>query len=117
MVFKKLSDYLVKSKHKWITKFGYERNIYEILLMAKSYEKYGDKNIKIIAHGMILGIGFTNMYWFSLFPDLKLYNTNQTTLLTKTYNSNYFDILFCPNSLPWIQDFLSHIYQEFYEGI
>tara|TARA_B100002019_G_scaffold293389_1_gene320669 strand:+ start:4215 stop:5555 length:1341 start_codon:yes stop_codon:yes gene_type:complete len=113
--FLKLSDYLVKSKHKWITKFGYERNIYEILLMAKSYEKYGDKNIKIIAHGMILGIGFTNMYWFSLFPDLKLYNTNQTTLLTKTYNSNYsHDILFCPNSLPWIQDFFSIThFQEF----
>lgn len=113
--FLKLSDYLVKSKHKWITKFGYERNVYEILLMAKSYEKYGDKNIQIISHGMILGIGFTNMYWFSMFPNLKLYNINESTKLPKLPKLNYsYDILFCPTHFPIIQDFFSIIhFQEF----
>lgn len=113
--FLKLSDYLVKNKHKWITKFGYERNVYQILLMAKSYEKYGDKNIQIISHGMTLGIGFTNMYWFSMFPKLKLYNINESTKLPKLPKLNYsHDILFCPTHFPIIQDFFSIIhFQEF----
>ncbi len=110
-----VSNYLVKSKHKWVTKFGYERNIYQIILMAKSYEKYGPKNIQIIAHGLVLGIGFTHMYWFSLFPNLKLFNLNENTILSRTAKQNSTnDILFCPNSFPWVQDFFStYHFQEF----
>ena len=103
-----LSNYLVRSKHKWVTYFGYERNIYQMILMAKSYQKYGTKNIHIISHGMISGLGVWNIYRFSLFPNLKLYNLNMINVIPKIHIQNLSnDILFCPPQFPFIQDFFS----------
>jgi len=112
--FLKLSKYLVNNKQKWVTKFGYERNIYDIILMSRSYEKYGTKNIQVIAHGT-LGVSLWHMFRLSLFPNLILYNINQGTYLPKVTKKKISgDILFCPAQFPALVNFfsISH-YQEF----
>ena len=112
--FLKLSKYLVNNKQKWVTKFGYERNIYDIILMSRSYEKYGAKNIQVIAHGA-LGVNLWLMFRLSLFPNLILYNSNEGTYLPKIKKKKFSgDILFCPAQFPTLMNFfsISH-YQEF----
>ena len=103
-----LSNYLVTSKHKWITRFG-THNIYQTILIAKSYQKFGVKNIKIIPHGVFYGVGLWHLYRFSLFPNMKLSTINQSLNLTKKSNSIITnDILFCPMQLPYVCDFFSY---------
>ena len=110
-----LSNYMVKSKHKWITYFGLELNIYQTILIAKSYEKYGAKNIKMIPHGLFMEISTWSMYRFSLFPDMKLNIIDNAYGLPKILKSNASEgILFCPAQLPFIcGDFFSvaHFWQ------
>ena len=109
-----LSNYIVNPKHKWVTRFGYERNIYDIILMAKSYQKYGTKNIQIIAHGT-LGVSLWYLYRISLFPNMKLYNVNEGTVLPKKPTPKLSSgILFCPPQFPTPLNFFSiQHYQEF----
>lgn len=97
-----LSNYMVKSKHKWVTYFGLELNIYQTILIAKSYEKYGAKNIKVISHGLTMENGTWTMYRFSLFPDMKLNIIDNSYNLPKIIKSNVSEgILFCPAQLPF----------------
>ena len=99
-----LSNYIVKSKHKWTTYFGNERNIYQKILLAKSYQKYGDNNISIISHGSVMAVQFWHLYRFSLFPDLKI-KINTTLQLPKISKQNISgDILFCAMQLPIVYD-------------
>lgn len=103
-----IAEFLVSSKHKWVTKFGYGRNIYQIILMAKSYEKYGDKNIQMIGHGSNFHISFFHLFRFSLFPNLKLIPFNKNILLSKFDKPETSeDILFCPAQFPFVHDFFS----------
>jgi len=113
--FSRLSNYIVKDKHKWKTYFGFERDIYQIILMAKSFEKYGDKNIKLISHGAFINITIWHLYRFSLFPNTKLiYKDKNLNYLRNSKNNTNNDILFCPPQLPWVSDFFSPIhFKEF----
>jgi hypothetical protein len=98
-----LSEYLVKENHKWTTYFGYELNIYQKILISKSYQKYKSRNIKIITHGFFIGIDVRGMYFFSLFPDIKLNLIDTNYSLKKIPNIDFSgDILFCPGQLPFI---------------
>lgn len=100
-----LSNYLVTSNHKWITKFGHDRDIYQIILNAKSYQKYGPKNIKVIPHGSTYHICYWHLFRFSLFPDMQLNTDNESLNLPKTLEPNFSeDILFCPMSFPFVCD-------------
>tara|TARA_B100001059_G_C17838713_1_gene590254 strand:- start:2768 stop:4099 length:1332 start_codon:yes stop_codon:yes gene_type:complete len=103
-----VSEYIISSKYKWVTKFGYGRDIYQIILLAKSYEKFGDKNIQILSHGSNLSIQFWHMFRISLFPNLKLYSNPDALMLPKFEKAeNLGDILFCPGQLPYVGDFFS----------
>lgn len=109
-----LSHYLVSSKHKWVTTFGHGRDIYQLILNAKSYQKFGTKNIQIISHGSTFSLHYWHLFRFSLFPDLKLSIVNQSLILPKTTDTNFYeDILFCPMSFPFICDSfsLSHFWK------
>jgi len=98
--FSWLSNYLVKPKHKWKTYFGLERDIYQIILNAKSYQKYGDKNITIISHGNLNGPNTWWLWRLSLFPNMKL-NINPTFNLPEISKKNISnDILFCTTPFP-----------------
>lgn len=100
-----LSNYIVKSEHKWVTFFGSERNIYQKILVAKSYQKYGSKNIKIISHGYVMSVSLWHLWRFSLFPNMKL-KIDTILELPKISNQNLSDdILFCTMQLPFICDF------------
>ncbi len=103
-----LSEYLVKSKHKWVTTFGHGRDIYQIILNAKSYEKFGPKNIKVIPHGSTFSIIGWHIWRFSLFPDTKLNTINSALYIPKLSKQSKSDgILFCPMSLPFVSDCFS----------
>lgn len=98
-----LSNYIVKKKHKWITYYGYELNIYQKILIAKSYQEYKSENIKVITHGFFIAVDVRGMYLFSLFPDVKLNLIDANYILKKTPKSNFSeDILFCPGQLPFV---------------
>ena len=106
-----LSSYLVKSKHKWVSYFGLERDVYQIILNAKSYEKYGPKNIKVIPHGAIFTVHYWHLFRFSLFPDMKLNIFNEILDLPKTSRLNFSkDILFCPMPFPFVCDSFSIVH-------
>ena len=103
-----LSEYLVKQKHKWLTTFGHGRDIYQIILNAKSYEKFGPKNIEVIPHGSTFSIVSWHIWRFSLFPETKLKTSNGALNLPKLLTKSPSDgILFCPMSLPFICDCFS----------
>ena len=103
-----LSYYLVKGKHKWITKFGLGLDIYQTILIAKSYQKFGTQNIKIIPHGVNISTGLWHLYRFSLFPDMKLHVINESLYLPKISKPSFtYDVLFCPMQLPIVCDFFS----------
>ena len=106
--FVRLSEYLVKSSHKWVTTFG-QPDIYQKILIAKSYQKFGSKNITVIQHGLLFAISSWHLYRFSLFPDMKLKTINESLDLPKIYKPDYsYDILFCPTQIPFIfGDFFS----------
>jgi hypothetical protein len=108
-----LSNYIVKPKHKWKTFFGVERNIYQKILLAKSYQKYGDNNISIISHGSVMSVNFWHLWRFSLFPNMKI-KINTTLNLPKIPKQNISeDILFCAMQLPFVGD---HFYiQRFWD--
>ena len=100
-----LSNYFVKFKHKWTTPFGAERDIYQTILLAKSYQKYGGKNITIISHGYMDTISVWMIWVLSLFPDTKM-NLCAPLSLPKNSKQNLSeDILFCPGQFPFISDF------------
>lgn len=106
--FIKLSDKIISSKNKWITNFGYELNIFQNILIATSYEKFGEKYIEIVPHGSVLGeIDIWYLWRFSLFPNLRI-NSSDHLQLPK-YNGKIIKkgILFCPITMPYIGDFLS----------
>ena len=69
--FVRLSEYLVKSSHKWVTTFG-QPDVYQKILIAKSYQKFGSKNITLIQHGLLIAISSWHLYRISLFPKIKL---------------------------------------------
>jgi hypothetical protein len=98
-----LSEKIVSKNHKWVTYFGHELNIYQRILIATSYEKFGKKNIKIVWHGGNLGnMDFWNLHKFSLFPKLKFETLKIDLILSNSKNlkpSN--GILFCPTQLPF----------------
>jgi len=100
-----LSNYFVKSKHKWTTPFGSERDIYQTILLAKSYQKYGSKNITIISHGYMNSMGIWMIWLLSLFPDMKMHLCPTLRLPQISKKNLSEDILFCPPQFPWISDF------------
>ena len=103
--FVNLSNYLVKSKHKWKSYFGLERDIYQKILNAKSYEKFRDKNITIISHGNLVSVNSWWLWRLSLFPDMKM-NMNNRYELPRVFKQNPSqDILFCPLAFPFISEF------------
>jgi hypothetical protein len=104
-----LSEKIVGKNHKWVTYFGLELNLYQRILIAISYEKFGEKNIKIVGHGCIIGdLDFWYLYRFSLFPELKLQTLNVDLILPDSKNSKVTNgILFCPTALPWFVGFVS----------
>jgi hypothetical protein len=104
-----LSEMIVGKNHKWVTYFGLELNLYQRILIAISYEKFGGKNIKIVGHGSIIGdMDFWHLYRFSLLPELKLQTLKNDSILPDTKNSKETKgILFCPIALPWFTGFVS----------
>jgi hypothetical protein len=104
-----LSEMIVGKNHKWVTYFGLELNLYQRILIAISYEKFGGKNIKIVGHGSIMGdMDFWHLYRFSLFPELKLQTLSVDLILPVSKNSKVTNgILFCPMTLPWFTGFVS----------
>lgn len=103
-----LSNYLVRPKHKWVTTFGHGRDIYQIILNAKSYEKFGTKSIKVIPHGSTFSIISWHIWRFSLFPETKLKTFNESLYIPKISARPSTDgILFCPMSLPFVCDCFS----------
>ncbi|OUX38013.1 MAG: hypothetical protein CBE33_01830 [Candidatus Pelagibacter sp. TMED273] len=99
------SNYFAISQHKWKTFFGSELNIYQKILIAKNYQKYGSKNIKIISHGYMDTFNIWLMWCLSLFPNMKL-NMSATLNLPQIHKKILSDdILFCPSQFPWISDF------------
>ena len=99
-----LSEKIVRKNHEWVTYFGYELNIYQRILISVNYEKFGEKNIKIVWHGSNIGIlNFWNLHKFSLFPKLKFQSLKNIFILPhheKLKISN--GILFCPMQLPFV---------------
>jgi hypothetical protein len=104
-----LSEKIVGKNHKWVTYFGLELNLYQRILIAICYEKFGGKNIKIVGHGAIIGdMDFHHLYRFSLFPELKLQTLSVDLILPDSKNSKVANgILFCPMALPWFTGFVS----------
>lgn len=102
-----LSNYLVNSNHKWKTYFGLELNIYQKILIARSFQKYREKNIEVIPHGFLTYISPWLLYRQSLFPKMNL-NICPDFYLKKPLKANVNqDILFCPPQFPWLSDFFS----------
>ena len=94
---------MIKSNHKWVTYFGFELNIYQTILIAQNYQKYGDKNIQMIPHGFLLTLTTWELYRFSMFPNVKLNIFGNNYKLPKNPKSNTPEgILFCPGQLPFI---------------
>ena len=104
-----VSKFLVKDKHKWTTLFGLELNVYQMILIARSFERFRTKNIKMVSHGLYLELSAWNIYRFSVFPNLKLQVLDKIHNLPKgTISDITKDILFCPAQLPFIcGDFFS----------
>ena len=103
--FVSLSNCLVKSKHKWKSYFGLERDIYQKILNTKSYEKFGDKNIKIISHGYLASLNTWLLWRLSLFSNMKI-NINTRYALPRVPKQIPFeDILFCPPPFPFVSNF------------
>ena len=106
--FLPLSNLIVKKHHQWNTYLGYELNYFQSILLATSYEKYGEKNIKLLPHGSVMGdIDLGYLFRFSLFPSLKLNYTGVIKKLPKQEKLNKKDILFCPTQLPWLANLSS----------
>ena len=101
-----LSNYLVKSKHKWKTYYGENRDIYQKILNAKSYEKYGSKNITIISHGCLISHNTWWLHCLSLFPDTKC-NITVEDLPKISKKKLPQDILFCGTPFPYVSQFFS----------
>lgn len=112
--FVNLSNYLVKSKHKWKSYFGHERDIYQKILNAKSYEKFRDANITIINHGNQVSLDSWWLWRLSLFPNMKI-NFNTRFELPEASKQNSLEgILFCPLPFPFISEFCDiHFFREF----
>lgn len=110
--FSYFSKFLVGDKHKWITYFGCELNLYQKVLLARSFSKFNDKNIEVISHGYMGGeIDSHLIHILSLFPDLKIKsNIPNVNLINKSRNdliNNKQGILFCPFQIPWVSEYLS----------
>ena len=103
-----ISEKIVSSHHKWITRFGFELNIFQSILIATSYEKFGEDNISLIPHGSVMGdVDFWHLYRFSLFPKIKL-NMHYQKILTKSKNPKLAkSLLFCPLGPKWIPSCVS----------
>ena len=103
-----ISEKIVSNHHKWITRFGFELNIFQSILIATSYEKFGEDNISLIPHGSVMGdVDFWHLYRFSLFPKTKL-NMHYQKILTKSKNPKLAkSLLFCPLGTMWIPSFIS----------
>ena len=110
-----LSKLLISTKHKWITYFGLELNIFHKILIARSYEKFKGKNIKVLGHGHLMQeLDNTTLFLFSLFPEINMGVSKQSLKLdlSKSIKPKK-GILFCPLALPWINGYLSITdYQE-----
>ena len=103
--FVNLSNYLVKSKHKWKSYFGLERDIYQKILNAKSYEKFRDTNITIISHGNLVSVDSWWLWRLSLFPNMKININNRYELPGVSKQNSSEDILFCPLPFPFVSEF------------
>ena len=114
--FISVSKLLISNQHKWITYFGLELNIFHKILIATSYEKFKNKNIKVLGHGHLMQeLDCTTLFLFSLFPEMKMEVSKKSLNLNliKKNKSKKKDILFCPLALPWINGYLSiTAYQE-----
>ena len=110
-----LSKLLVSTKHNWTTYFGLELNIFHKILIARSYEEFKGKNIKILGHGHLMQeLDTTTLHLFSLFPEIKMGVSKQALKLdvSKSIKPKK-GILFCPLALPWMNGYLSITdYQE-----
>jgi hypothetical protein len=103
--FVNLSNYLVKYKHKWKSYFGLERDIYQKILNAKSYEKFKDANITLINHGNQVSVDSWWLWRLSLFPNMKINFNNRFVLPKASKQNSLEDILFCPLQFPYISEF------------
>jgi len=104
-----ISGLMVREGHKWITRLGHELNIFQSILMASSYDKFGEKNIDIVSHGSVTGsVGIWHLFRFSLFPDLVFGVNNKSLVLkSKEKSTESFGVLYCPPQFPWTADFMS----------
>ena len=91
-----------------MTTFG-QPDIYQKILLAKSYQKFGSNNITVIQHGLLMAVSTWHLYRLSLFPNMNLKTINESLYLPKISSPNYSnDILFCPTQIPFVfGDFFS----------
>lgn len=98
-----LCSKFISKKYKCITRFGLELNIYQNIIIATSYDKYGEKNIEVISHGDAIGhLDLWYLYVFSLFPSIKFYSLNPTINFKYCKSSEKKGILLCSYNYIWL---------------
>lgn len=100
---------MITERDKWRTHFGLELNIFHYIMLAVSYDRFGDKNIYILSHGSVSGaVNFWHLFRFSVCPRTVLSVRNQSLLEMRASQSRLnLGVLYCPPQFPWVAGFLS----------